>query len=120
MSKLMKILVVVLVVGILSVSAFAFAASNTVPDTMAGEGSGVISGYTVTNVVYNLNAADPTQLDSVAFTLSAAASKVKIQLDAGTTSWYTCALDTGFDWTCTTDEMVVADMDTLTVVASSN
>ena len=44
----------ILVVAVLAIAVasgvYAFAASNTVPNTTAGAGSGTISGYTVTNV----------------------------------------------------------------------
>lgn len=49
---------------------FAFAASNTVPQSSAGDGAGLISGYAVSGVKYNLNAADPQNIDSINFTLT--------------------------------------------------
>ena len=60
-----KILFVVVVIAIISVAAYAFAAANTVPATKAGDGLGVVSGYTVTSVAYTLNATTPNTLDSV-------------------------------------------------------
>jgi len=120
MFRNMKVLSIVLVVIVIAVSAYAFAAANTVPATKAGAGAGVISGYTVSNVVYNLNATDPTSLDSVDFTLSAAATQAQIKLVAAGSTWYTCAIDTGNDWTCDTSGATVASMDELEVVASSN
>jgi hypothetical protein len=43
-----KIAFAVIAVLTISVAAYAFAAANTVPDTKAGDGLGVVSGYTVT------------------------------------------------------------------------
>ena len=125
MLRNMKVLSIALVVIVLAVSAYAFAASNTVPATKAGDGAGVISGYTVTNVAYNLNSTDPTSLDSVDFTLSAAATQVQIKLVAAGSVWYACddGVSSGINWTCDTTVGTPATMDAideLKVVAASN
>ena len=120
MLRNLKVLSIVVVVIVLAVSAYAFAAANTVPATKAGDGSGAISGYTVSNVAYNLNAADPTAVDSVDFTLSAAATQAQIKLVATGSTWYTCSIVTGNDWTCDTSGATVGSMDELKVVAASN
>jgi hypothetical protein len=86
---------------VMATAAYGFAASNTVPATNAGEGSGTVSGYTASNVVYVLETADPTKLDTVTFTLTGAttAGTVKVQLVSGGT-WYTAANGgSGDDWT---------------------
>jgi hypothetical protein len=116
-----KILFVFIAVVAISVAAYAFAAANTVPDTKAGDGTGAVSGYDVTDVVYTLNGTDPSKLDSVAFDLGAAAAQVQVQLVASGT-WYACALDTGTVWTCdtTSPALNVADIDQLRVVAASD
>lgn len=113
----------ILVVGILTVGiasgVYAFAAANTVPDSTAGAGSGTISGYTVTNVVYTLNTTTPTNLDQVAFTIApTTASTVKAQL-AAAGAWYTCANALG-SVTCTTTspQATAAAATQLTVVAA--
>ena len=118
-----KILFVVVVIAIISVAAYAFAAANTVPATKAGDGLGVVSGYTVTGVVYTLNGTDPSTLDSVLFDLGAAAAtgKVKAQLVATTGTWYACTLvPTTTTWTCTTTGLTVSSINQLRVIASSN
>ena len=69
-------------------SAYAFTASNTVPGSQAGDGTATVSGYTVTNIAYNLNSTTPTDIDSVDFTIApAAAGTVKAKLDG---NWYDC------------------------------
>ena len=55
-----KVLLIVLVVIVIAGSAYAFAAANTVPDSAAGYKANVVPGYTVTNIVYDLDATDPT------------------------------------------------------------
>jgi len=90
-NRSLKLATVLLIVLVLSMGIYAFAAANTVPASSAGDGSGAISGYTVTLIHYNLNATNPGNVDSVTFTLSAApvsGGTVKITLDG--TNWYTC------------------------------
>lgn len=86
-----KVLAAVAVAGALSTTV-AFTASNTVPASNAGSGSGAISGYTVSAVDYNLVSADPTKLASVTFSLNgnvATSYDTKIQLSSGG-SWFDC------------------------------
>jgi len=52
----------------------------------------VITGYVVSSVKYNLNASNPSNIDSVTFTLDSApvaGSTLKAQL-APAGSWYSC------------------------------
>ncbi len=91
------------VAAIVAAAVFAFTASNTVPATKAGEGTGTITGYVVDTVHYTLNAADPSKVDSVTFNLDTApvaGGTIKAQLvTAG--SWYTCT-NVGVAVTCVT------------------
>jgi hypothetical protein len=57
--RLSVLLALALLVG---VAIYAFAAANTVPATRAGDGSGAISGYTASSVVYTLNSSDPSKM----------------------------------------------------------
>jgi hypothetical protein len=115
-----KVLLFVLAILVLAGSAYAFAAANTVPNTKAGDGSGTVSGYTITSVDYTLNGTDPSTLDSVAFDVGAAATTVKVNLVASGGSWYDCTLDTGTTWSCDTTGLTVSSIDQLRVVATSN
>jgi hypothetical protein len=111
------------VVGLLALAVaggtYVYAATNTVPNTTAGAGSGTISGYTVSSVAYALDATTPTNLNSVTFTIApTAASTVKVQLaPAGT--WYTCSNASG-SVTCntTSPQATAAAATQLTVVAT--
>jgi hypothetical protein len=103
-----------------AVGVYAFTASNTVPGSSAGAGSGAISGYTVSNVAYTLGAV-PTNMDAVTFTLDKAAGTVKAQVQTGG-SWYSCTNGgSGNNWTCdtTSPQATVQPADQLTVVATS-
>ena len=113
-----KMLVAVLIVLVFATTAFAFAASNTMPAaTRAGEGTTTTSGYTVSNVAYNLNATTASNIDEVTFDLNAAAGTVKISLDGVT--YYDCS-NAVLSWSCDTTvgtQATVAGASELTVVA---
>ena len=114
-----SVLAALVVAGVLGSAAYAFTATNTVPASTAGSGSGAISGYTVSAIAYTLNGTTPTNLDAVTFTIApTAASVVKIQL-AAAGSWYTCANAAG-SVTCntTSPQATVAAATNLTVVAT--
>lgn len=84
------ILGAVAVAGATAVGAFAFTASNTVPNSKAGSGSGTVAGYVVSSVDFGLNGTDPSNLDSVTFNLDStpvAGSTIKTKVGA---NWYTC------------------------------
>ena len=110
----------VIAAAVLAFASYAFTAANTVPPSSAGSGSGAITGYTISNIGYNLNASTPTDLDGVTFTITpAAASQVKVQL-AGGGSWYSCGNAAG-SVTCntTSPQATVAGATTLTVVSTN-
>ncbi|HEY2542804.1 MAG TPA: hypothetical protein VGH92_07085 [Gaiellaceae bacterium] len=108
--------------------AYAFTAANTVPTSNAGSGSGTVSGYTVTNVHYALNATTPANIDSLTFNVSpvipsTGSGKVIVQavLTSGGPSTFTCTTNTAGDTvTCgTTSPQLTADkLSSLTVVAA--
>jgi hypothetical protein len=116
-SRAIKISLIVIVMLASAGVASALAAANTVPATSAGDGSAVISGYTVTNVDYNLNASNPADIDSVEFDLNATAGTVTIKLVAAGSTWYTCTNSVNH-WTCTTAGATVLSADELRVIAT--
>ena len=86
-----RFLVLLVMAIVLSAATYGFAAANSVPDGVAGEGFGNISGYNISNVVYTLDGSDPTQFASVAFTLDANASDVYAGLgDGSLIYWIDC------------------------------
>ena len=119
-SKRIRLIVVLVVVLLSAIGAYAFTASNTVPATQAGAGSGAITGYTISSVAYTLNS-DPTKIDAVTFAISpASAGTVKAQLVTGGT-WYDCANSSG-SVSCDTTvgtQATVAPANSLSVVATS-
>jgi len=108
--------------------AYAYTAANTVPTSTAGAGSGTVSGYTVTNLHYALNATTPANIDSMTFTVSpvipsTGSGKVAVSaaLSTGGPNGYTCSTNTAGDTvTCaTTSPQLTADkLASVTVVAA--
>lgn len=78
-----KMFVIVLVIMAFATAAYAFAASNTVPASNAGEGDAAIGGYAVTNVKYTYSTANPSMITFVDFDISPATSKAGVSLVAG-------------------------------------
>ncbi len=122
-AKVLKVryLAVLALVLIMAASAYAFAASNVVPESGAGDGNDTISGYTVTNVTYTLNAT-PTSIDSVKFNIAPTAgalapTTVKAKL-VSSGSWFSCALVSGTQWSCTVTGVTALAADNLQVVAA--
>ena len=89
----------VIVAAVLGLGAYAFTATNTVPATSAGSGSGTISGYTISNVQYQLNSTTPTNIDSLTFTLSANATTAKAKVVSGSSTYTDCTIAGGVNVT---------------------
>jgi hypothetical protein len=124
-----KLLVAVVAAAAVAGGAYAFTAANTVPATTAGAGSGVVSGYTVSALHYNLNATTPSNIDSLTFTIApvvpnTGSGKVLIQatLSTGGPNNYTCSTDaTGATVTCATTtptQLTAALLTGVTVIAA--
>ncbi len=118
LKRAIKIFAIAIAAFVFASVATAFAAANTVPSSSAGDGSGTVSGYTVSNIQYTLNGTNPANIDSVSFTLSAVAGTVKIKLVAAGSTWYSCTNPSGNNWSCTTTGATVLSADELRVVAT--
>jgi hypothetical protein len=105
--------------GILGLAGFAFTASNTVPATKAGDGTGAVTGYVVSSVHYGLNATDPTKADTVTFDLDStpiAGSTIKTKVGG---NWYTCTnVVAAISCPTTSPQATVAPITTLQVVVA--
>ncbi len=116
-------LVALAALGVVATSAFGFAASNNMAGagSNAGDGTAGISGYTVSNVHYTLNATNPANIDSVSFGLAPAVpatGSVSARLVTGG-SWFPCSLNgAGTVATCAVSGVTVAAADLLQVVAA--
>jgi hypothetical protein len=115
--RTLKVFLIGLVAFALATFTYAYAASNTVPATDAGDGAQAISGYTISAVHYNLNGTNPANIDSVTFTIAPAATggSAQVQLvNAGT--WYSCTISGGTNVSCTTTGATAAAAANLRVV----
>lgn len=104
---------------------YGYAAANTVPTGNAGDGQNNISGYTVSNVKYTLNASDPGNIDAAAFDLAGAAKPetVKAKLVGGVGSYYNCTTTSTaspYRYTCptTSPQATTAGANELRVIAA--
>ena len=123
-----RAIVALVAAGAIAGGAYAFTASNTVPNSTAGAGSGTVSGYTVSNLHYGLNATSPANIDTLTFTVSpvipsTSTGKVIVSalLSTGGPNNYTCTTNTAGDTvTCaTTSPQLTADkLTSVTVVAA--
>jgi hypothetical protein len=113
--RILKVIVFTVIMLAFATTAYAFAATNTVPSSYAGEGAGAVSGYTVSALQYNLNAGNPSNIDSVQFTLNAAATDVQVRL-VTTGSYFSCT-NVGLNWTCLTPGVTVLAADEVRVIA---
>jgi hypothetical protein len=59
-----------LVILILVAATYAFAAANTIALSAVGFKAQTITGYAITDIVYDLNVADPTKLDKIIFSIA--------------------------------------------------
>jgi hypothetical protein len=97
----------VVVVAVVAMAAFGFAAANTVPASDAGDGSAAISGYTVSAVTYTL-AANPQNLANVKFQLApAGATSVQASV-TGAAPYTACTGPVAGVWTCNVTDAVTA------------
>jgi len=133
MNRTTKILSAIAVAGTIAAAGSAFTSSNTVAASSASSGTTAISAYTTSNVQYGANTTDPQLLDSVTFTLDAAARYVAIRTSSAGT-WYrsddlrlttatvdSCTSANDTTWTCNvtgTGETVLG-ADNLSVVATT-
>ena len=112
-----RMVLIVAFAAALALATYAFTASNVVPGTKAGKGEGTISGYTVSGVAYTL-ASNPANVDSVAFTLSSAATTVKAKLVQASSTYTSCSVSGGTSVTCDfSPDISVVSADELSVVA---
>jgi hypothetical protein len=116
-SRILGALVVAVALG---TGAYAFTATNTVPGSSAGSGSGTISGYTVSGIAYTLNATTPSDIDSMTFTLNANAATVKAKIVSGSTTYTDCSIAGGVNVTCNfSPDIAITTADQLSVIATS-
>jgi hypothetical protein len=123
--------VAVLVILVLAASTYAFAAANTIEASAVGYAASVVGGYTVTNIIYDLDDANPTIVDEITFNINptsgVAALEAQVVMIQTTNAgaWKVCSLVPGVApdvaVTCTfpADALTAASITALNVSASS-
>jgi predicted ribosomally synthesized peptide with SipW-like signal peptide len=95
-----RVVLAALLALIVAVTAGAFTATNTFSGpNRAGDGTGVISGYTVSNIHYTIDNADPSRMTAVQFDLDTTAADVRARVDNN--AWTTCTNTAANTWSCT-------------------
>jgi hypothetical protein len=98
---------------------YAFASSSSGAN-VSGEGAGTISGWTTSNVHYQLSE-DPALVKSVSFDLDAPAGRVSVKLSSKSTAYTSCTSVTAYHWQCDFPSGVsLASIDELRVIATGN
>jgi len=119
----LRMVALLALVLVLSAVAYGFAAANNVDPSSAGDGQAAISGYTVTNIRYTLDPANPVNLSAVSFTVTPATAAQKptsvyVKLvDTGTT-YTSCTNPSGDNWTCSVTGVTAAQANQLRVIAA--
>jgi hypothetical protein len=115
-----RTVIVLVAAAALALATYAFTAANIVPGSRAGDGAGAITGYTVSNIAYQLDAANPANIESVTFDLDAAATTVKAKLVAASGTFTDCTNTGGNSWSCDVEpDPTVLSVDELRVIATS-
>ncbi len=106
--------------GIVALATVGYANSNTVPGSNAGDGSGAISGYTVSGIHYTLDSSNPANTTSIGFTVNTAIPNTgtkRISLDGGTT-WLSSGACSGNTTISCNAAVSVASLTSLRIVAA--
>lgn len=118
-----RVLVMFALALILSVSAYGFAAANTVEKSAAGDGATTISGYSVENITYTLNATNPDTVDTITFDVVPATGldvPTTVKFRIGTGTWYSATHGSSNSWSydASSAPIDVTDFTNLQVVAT--
>ena len=118
MTKILKPLIfltLLLFVTVYSVSAQA--SSSTWEAPLRGEGAALISGYTITNLYFQLGE-DPALLDGVEFDLDAPADQVQVSFDSVSGQKFSCRNEAGNHWFCELDQVQLREVEGIHISAS--
>ena len=105
-------------IALFAVGGAAFAAANTTPPSSAGDDTATtVSGFTISSIVYVLDATDPQNIDSVTYTAQSGAASdwpaslttIVTRISNTAAEWYVCtdaadgAASGAYSVTCVTD-----------------
>lgn len=118
MSSLFRFLLLGIVAGIIVFPIHAFASSATgLP--VGGEGAGIISGWEISNIMYQPSS-DPSRIVAVSFDLNGPAKTASVKLVSTDTAYFRCANHQSYRWQCDLAAGIdLSRVDELRVVASN-
>jgi hypothetical protein len=120
MRRFIRLQIIALFFVIAFYSIYAFAASETTGYPVGGEGTSLSSGWTVSNVRYQLGQ-DASKISAVEFDLDGVAAQVQVSLISSSAAFYSCVNVSGTHWFCDTFSQVsIAGVDELRVIATGN
>lgn len=120
MRKLFRLQVTLLFFIIAFYSAYAFASTATGDSQAGGEATSSISGWTVSNVRYQLGQ-DPSKIAAVELDLDSAAAQVQVSLNSSSAVFFSCENTSNTHWLCNTGSQVsIASADQIRVIATGN
>ncbi len=95
----LRLIALVILALVLSAAVYGFANANSMPaDSYAGDGQVAVSGFTISNIHYSLNATTPANVDEISFTLNravaAGGTHKLVVTHSGTDYSFDCDLDT--------------------------
>jgi len=115
MRNLIKLFAFLLFLGAILFPVTAFASSSSGAE-ISGEGAAAISGWTISNIHYELSD-DPSFVNDVAFDLDAPAARVSVKLISSETEFYQCTNPGAHHWVCRVQGVKVSSMDEFRVIA---
>ncbi|SRR6266498_1310834 len=119
MRSLIKLFTFIVFIGTAVFPVYAFASSSSGLKA-SGEGAGAISGWTTSNINYQLSS-DPSLVKSVSFDLDAPANIVSIKLTSSSTAYTNCTNVNVYHWQCDFPAGVsLSSMDEFHVIAIGN
>ena len=118
MRNLFTLFAFLLFLGAILFPVSAFASSNSSAE-ISGEGVAQISGWTVSNIHYELSD-DPTFVAGVAFDLDAPAGRVAVKLNSSESTFSDCTNYGANHWECSIQGVSVSGMDEFRVIAVGN
>lgn len=119
MSNLVRLFAFALFLGLVVLPVSAFASSGSEP-TLAGEAAVPISGWTLSNLVYQMSD-DPSVVKSVSFDLDAPAHQVSVKLNSASQEFTACTNPGGYHWQCNFHTGIeLSSMDEFRVIAVGN
>ena len=114
--KMIQSILLILLVVVTSLSFSGQASAETRGYPRRGEGAGLVSGYTVSGIHYQL-AEDPSLIRAVEFDLDGPASQALVSFDAGPKGSFSCFNTGGYHWVCELENVKTEEITKINISA---